>query len=321
MTRGGHNHHKSSSSHQSKSTTFIPPSPTNGDDKANKKFDSENSPPLSSPVKSQNLITSPLNGDNVTKEAIQNLLQSNLNQLEQTVHSKLTQYEAKIAKLSDLKESLNSKQTTDTTEATTSTKAEDELVENLRLQVELRDREISQLRLELEEMKNIKLDEFVEFDNFSRSFDDHQPLAATTFSATAAGTPRKVDQSTDLSFLNESLHRESVRNSRLFQEYKRSKEETNHLRLLYKSLISRNRYLEKYFYYYQMNQQAQQAKKKQQLVEKREKGRVNFNAQMAMMGGLLLVIWLLLMTCVFLYLGSIGMSLRIGPNGITLGKA
>jgi hypothetical protein len=74
----------------------------------------------------------------------------------------------------------------------------------------------------------------------------------------------------------------SVRNSRLFQEYKRSKEETNHLRLLYKSLISRNRYLEKYFYYYQMNQQAQQAKKKQQLVEKREKGRVNFNAQMAM---------------------------------------
>jgi predicted transcriptional regulator len=73
-----------------------------------------------------------------------------------------------------------------------------------------------------------------------------------------------------------------VRNSRLFQEYKRSKEETNHLRLLYKSLISRNRYLEKYFYYYQMNQQAQQAKKKQLLVEKREKDRVNFNAQMAM---------------------------------------
>jgi hypothetical protein len=62
-------------------------------------------------------------------------------------------------------------------------------------QVELRDREISQLRLELEEMKNIKLDEFVEFDNFSRSFDDHQPLAATTFSATAAGTPSKTPSS------------------------------------------------------------------------------------------------------------------------------
>jgi predicted NAD/FAD-binding protein len=59
-------------------------------------------------------------------------------------------------------------------------------------QVELRDREIAQLRLELEEMKNIKLDEFVEFDNFSRSFDDHQlPPAATAISATAAGTPSK----------------------------------------------------------------------------------------------------------------------------------
>ena len=136
MTRGGHNHHKGSSSHPSKSTTFIPPSPTNSGNKltfGSETKDSKNSTPLSSPVKSQRSIASPTKNDILSKEAIQNLLQSNLNQLEQTMHSKLNQYDAKIAKLSDLKESLNSKHTTDTTETTTSTKTVDELIENLRL--------------------------------------------------------------------------------------------------------------------------------------------------------------------------------------------